>query len=323
MTIKLELELICRPTVNLASSGTAIQSSTDENGEAARAIDGSKSADANERSCTRTTSSINPWWMLDLGSTYIVATVRITNRQDCCSERLVGSEVRIKTVQKINPSSDKLCGTVRTTSSSFSFSCHYFMGRYLLISILDFNRILSLCEVEVFGWKDNRTALHKILGLPYMPPISSGGHDQVNLALRGTVSQSSFYSVADAQRAIDGSNSWNSNMNSCTETKQGQNPWWRLDLRKTYAISTVRITNRMDCCSSSNQNLGAEIRIGNSSESTRNADRLCGIVKTVSQSYTFNCPGFTGQYVNIMVPGPNKILALCEVEVFGTETPLN
>ncbi|XP_062898593.1 uncharacterized protein LOC134343790 [Mobula hypostoma] len=350
-------------TVNLASLGKAIQSSTDENGEAARAIDGRKSADANERSCTRAGPSINPWWMLNLGDTYIVATVRITNRQDCCSERLVGSEVRIKTVKKLNPNSDKLCGIVRTISSTFTFSCHNFMGQYVLISIPGFNRILTLCEVEVFGWKDNRSDdvteasqsdlvsirvwLRGSEGRVYINysdcriclryprvdvfevglfpvqwfPVHSLAPSVVNLALRGTASQSSFNSLADADRAIDGSNNWNAKMGSCMETKQGQNPWWRVDLHRTYAISTVRITNRMDCCS--NRILGAEVRIGNSSEPTGSANRLCGIVKSVSESYTFDCPGFTGQYVNIMVPGPNNVLALCEVEVFGTETPLN
>ncbi|XP_051872038.1 fucolectin-like [Pristis pectinata] len=158
-------------------------------------------------------------------------------------------------------------------------------------------------------------ALHKLLGFTYMPAIYVGGRAQANVALGGKATQSSTQFSADAHRAIDGSNNWNGKMGSCTETKPSRNPWWTVNLKRVYTVSTVRITNRMDCCS--NELLGAELRIGNSVRSNANDNKLCGKVTTVTESYTFICRGFTGQYVNIVIPGHNKVLTLCEVEVFG------
>lgn len=49
----------------------------------------------------------------------------------------------------------------------------------------------------------------------------------------------------------------------------------------------------------------------------------CGIVQVASKTatFTFYCNGFIGRYVNVFIPGPDKILALCEVEVFGFYMP--
>ena len=39
-------------------------------------------------SCSRSMSAVNPWWAVDLGIETLVVRVDLTNRADCCGERL-------------------------------------------------------------------------------------------------------------------------------------------------------------------------------------------------------------------------------------------
>ncbi|KAL0189903.1 hypothetical protein M9458_017002, partial [Cirrhinus mrigala] len=48
---------------------------------------------------------------------------------------------------------------------------------------------------------------------------------------------------------------------SCTHTASQSDPWWKVDLLKTYSVNRVTITNRPDCCDTRIN--GAEIRVGN------------------------------------------------------------
>lgn len=61
---------------------------------------------------------------------------------------------------------------------------------------------------------------------------------------------------------MDGNRDTNLQNGFCTHTLESDNPWWRLDLNKSYYVSIVRITNRMDCCWE--RILNAQIRIGDS-----------------------------------------------------------
>ena len=56
------------------------------------------------RSCTHTyggyngAGSTNPWWRVDLFNEYAVNKVIVSNREDCCSERLNGFQVEINVI---------------------------------------------------------------------------------------------------------------------------------------------------------------------------------------------------------------------------------
>ncbi|XP_020357489.1 pentraxin fusion protein-like [Oncorhynchus kisutch] len=75
------------------------------------------------------------------------------------------------------------------------------------------------------------------------------------------------------------------------------------------SVFFITITNRIDCCS--RRLNGAEIRIGDSVED--NNDVLWSLL---SQS-TFHCNGMEGQYINVVIPGRNEYLTLCEVDSYG------
>lgn len=87
--------LICVPE-NLASAGSASQSSQYDNRTAAdNAIDRKRTPLYHAGSCTHTKAETNPWWRVDLLDVYNITTVTITNRGDCCHERINGAEIRV------------------------------------------------------------------------------------------------------------------------------------------------------------------------------------------------------------------------------------
>lgn len=86
-----------------------------------------------------------------------------------------------------------------------------------------------------------------------------------NVALKGVASQSSARRFPDASKAIDGRRDSFYNNGHCSHTAwERTDPWWQVDLRRTFIVTSVKVTNRGDCCAERLD--GAEIRIGNMSE---------------------------------------------------------
>uniref|UniRef100_A0A8C3AD65 Fucolectin tachylectin-4 pentraxin-1 domain-containing protein n=1 Tax=Cyclopterus lumpus TaxID=8103 RepID=A0A8C3AD65_CYCLU len=141
-----------------------------------------------------------------------------------------------------------------------------------------------------------------------------------NIAKGGKVTQSSVGWAGVPERAVDGKRANRYAQGSCSHTRRETTPWWRLDLLKTFTIKTVTVTNRRDCCH--DRINGAEIRIGNSLDANGNDNPKCAVVSSMAAgaSKTFACNGMEGRYVTVVIPGRQKILTLCEVEVTGTET---
>ncbi len=69
-----------------------------------------------------------------------------------------------------------------------------------------------------------------------------------NLALDGTASQSSMAFGGDASAAIDGDTGGVYTAGSVTHTDDLVDSWWQVDLGAAYALETLRIFNRSDCC---------------------------------------------------------------------------
>ncbi|XP_052417801.1 uncharacterized protein LOC127962285 [Carassius gibelio] len=132
---------------------------------------------------------------------------------------------------------------------------------------------------------------------------------EVNIATWGTPVQSTLAFNWYPSNALDGLSS------TCTHTAQQSDPWWKLDLMKTYSVNRVTITNRLDCCSSRIN--GAEIRIGNDSSDVSN-NSICAAIPTIpaGATYSYSCSGMEGRYVIVDIPGASQILTLCEVGVY-------
>ena len=54
--------------------------------KASRAVDGNRDQKWTGNSCSHTGDILKPWWLVDLGHTYEVSSLRIYNRVDCCGE---------------------------------------------------------------------------------------------------------------------------------------------------------------------------------------------------------------------------------------------
>ncbi|KAM3613906.1 uncharacterized protein V6R79_006824 [Siganus canaliculatus] len=293
---------------NVALRGKATQSSRYDGGLSAfaspyNAIDGNRESTFSAASCTHTRQQSNPWWRVDLLDSYVVTSVAITNRGDCCAERLTGAEIYIGNSLQKNGAKNKMVGRLPSVSKGQTFTLkleNRVEGRYVMVLLPGNNKVLTLCEVEVFG---------------YRAPTGE------NLALQGKASQSSLYGFGLPYNAIDGNRATKWEEASCTHTNKDLNPWWRLDLRKTHKIFSIRIFNREKV---PERLSGAEIRIGDSLQNNGNNNPRCAVISYIpgGTHADFDCNGMDGRYVNIVIPGRKEFLTLCEVEVYGSNLAL-
>jgi hypothetical protein len=141
--------------VNIARDQPTFSPGVTHNGFPSNAVDGDKNPNYFQYSCTHTANLVNPWWAVDLGHSRVVASVHITNRADCCSERLgdlnifttdISSDEEVPNFHNYDvcATSEEALGSGETRA----FDCGT-KGRYLVIQL---NRTgpLTLCEVQVF-----------------------------------------------------------------------------------------------------------------------------------------------------------------------------
>ncbi|XP_077432881.1 fucolectin-like [Vanacampus margaritifer] len=142
---------------NIALNGKAYQSSNFGNTSPQRAIDGNRACIWTQNSCTHTNFNMKPWWRLDLQKRYKINTVTITNRRDCCHNRINGAEIRIGDSLDDNGNSNTRCTVIASIQAgqSKSFACNGMEGRYVNIVIPGRKEYLTLCEVEVQGDEAN------------------------------------------------------------------------------------------------------------------------------------------------------------------------
>lgn len=78
------------PSENVALRGKATQLRryAHDFGAAYNAIDGNRESWFHMGSCTHSAELIDPWWRVDLLRAYVVTSISITNRGDCCEHRL-------------------------------------------------------------------------------------------------------------------------------------------------------------------------------------------------------------------------------------------
>ncbi|XP_034001614.1 uncharacterized protein LOC117494764 [Trematomus bernacchii] len=288
---------------NVALRGKASQSGSnpDYYGDADKAIDGSRESNYLAGSCTSTGEMTNPWWRVDLLESYIVTSIIITNRGDCCAGRLDGAEIHIGDSLTYNGAANPVAGVISHIPEGVSYIMTFtepVEGCYVTVVLPGLKKTLTLCELEVYG---------------YRAPTGA------NLALQGKASQSSVqYFQGLAYNAIDGNRASKWGQDSCIHTKNDLNPWWRLDLVETHKIFSVKVTNTLD--NGATRLNGAEIRIGDSLENNGNSNPRCALISSISAGFTetFECNGMDGRYVTIVIPGRKEYLIFCEVEVYGS-----
>uniref|UniRef100_A0A3Q4HNG4 Fucolectin tachylectin-4 pentraxin-1 domain-containing protein n=1 Tax=Neolamprologus brichardi TaxID=32507 RepID=A0A3Q4HNG4_NEOBR len=262
----------CLTAQNVALRGTAAQSISEDHvlSAAHNAIDGNRNSDLSAGSCTLTSAQNRPWWRVDLLQSYIITSVNITNRGDCCHERLNGLKIHIG-----NSLNNEGLGNPN------------WWNKFMVL--LPFAaKVFTACSANYY-----------------------------NLALEGKATQSSLYGFGFAYNAIDGNRNSKWEEGSCTHTNNNISPWWRLNLRKTHKVFSVKIVN----IDSNPERLnGAEIRIGDSLDNNGNNNPRCAVITSIPAGgiQEFQCNGMDGRYVNVVIPGREEYLSLCEVEVYGS-----
>uniref|UniRef100_A0A8C1EL04 Fucolectin tachylectin-4 pentraxin-1 domain-containing protein n=1 Tax=Cyprinus carpio carpio TaxID=630221 RepID=A0A8C1EL04_CYPCA len=138
---------------NLATGKTAIQSTTFGSWFAEQGIDFSPGFTKSSSSCSSTTAQTNPWWRVDLRYIYRVSRVVITNRLDCCPERINGTEIRIGNSLENNGNNNSICAVISSIPAGVSstYTCNNMEGRYVNLFLPGDSKYLTLCEVEVYG----------------------------------------------------------------------------------------------------------------------------------------------------------------------------
>uniref|UniRef100_A0A673IYD1 Fucolectin tachylectin-4 pentraxin-1 domain-containing protein n=1 Tax=Sinocyclocheilus rhinocerous TaxID=307959 RepID=A0A673IYD1_9TELE len=138
---------------NLATGRTITQSSTIGTWLGQQAIDFNPGFIQPSLSCSSTTAQTDPWWRVDLRYIYRVSRVVITNRLDCCPEQIDGAEIRIGNSLENNGNNNPICAVISSIPAGVSstYTCNDMDGRYVSLFIPGDSRILTLCEVEVYG----------------------------------------------------------------------------------------------------------------------------------------------------------------------------
>ncbi|XP_053335742.1 fucolectin-like [Clarias gariepinus] len=143
--------ILTHQKVNLALKGIATQSSTYSTYSANLAIDGNTESIFGSGSCVHTREDYDPWWSVDLLAVYDIGTVVITNRGDCCPERINGAEIHIGDSLINNGNTNPRCVVIPgiPLGASASYTCNM-RGRYVNIIIPNIKQYLTLCEVQVY-----------------------------------------------------------------------------------------------------------------------------------------------------------------------------
>jgi hypothetical protein len=173
-----EIELKGIETVvntNVALNKTATQSTLDAGGVPSRAVDGNTSGVWANNSVTHTLSAAQSWWQVDLGASFIIDSIRVWNRTDCCSDRLTNFDVMLGLDGTTWPSITNYA-TQGGTPTKFFYNGY--VARYVKVQLRGTN-ILSLAEVEVFGRAVGGLP-KQAMGAMLTSPIASFGNRDVS-----------------------------------------------------------------------------------------------------------------------------------------------
>nr|KAG5709099.1 hypothetical protein BaRGS_028555 [Batillaria attramentaria] len=186
--------LLLLPAVGLASYSNVAAGKTAKHsslypwygGEASKAVDGNADPNWDSCSCSHTSDEdTSPWWYVDLGGTYIIKQVVITNRGDCCGERLANFTVEVFEDDPESPSSPRQRCYSRFTKSVFE----QFRGsrglKYLAFTTNNLNMAANGHKIlKTYRIVDERWCPYRIIP-ENADSVYGGGHPRAFLASSG------------------------------------------------------------------------------------------------------------------------------------------
>jgi len=229
---------------NVAKCKPAIQSTTNGTNLGRHALTGDLTTMA-ETNCEN-----SPWWIVDLLTARPISSVKIVNRQDCCTEHLEGlvielldsNDVTVTYVQH-NPKVDGPIGA-------------FYIGNFdnqdarkVRVSVqrpVGMCTILNLVSVEVYS--NTCTEIDSCgtgLGCNY-GDIALCKH-AIQSSTSGTMISPASLEAQRYTSNVDATNAVSGSM-TLSQTDCEAEPWWEVDLNQEKLVSHVVIKNREDCC---------------------------------------------------------------------------
>jgi len=139
--------------INLATAGTASQSSTGHWGwdaTADLAIDGNTSGDYWDHTVSHTRHNYEAWWMVDLGNAYNLTQLEIWQRTDCsfCTNRILPYRVSVLDSLSSEVWGQNFSAIPAAPQIDFTSSV---VGQFVKVQIVGRSDYLQLAEVKAFG----------------------------------------------------------------------------------------------------------------------------------------------------------------------------
>ena len=237
-----------------------------------------------------------------------IGRVEITNRIDCCSERLIPfilivADIPIIDSDITDADASTYPGIMRTTISG-QVQANYFVpvnrsARYVRIALVNQN-YLSLAEVKVIEG-------------------ASGARGRTSTQQSSTANLAPGGAPADASRAVDANINGAIASGSVAATQVELRPWWQVDMGMVHQIREVHVFFATDCCSTVSPNPGFYVWV---SATPITADPVTTAVPGVQgfwmggQGYPTVVPiNVPGRYIRIELDNRDA-LALAEVQVW-------
>jgi len=215
----------------------------------------------------------NPWFRVKLDGVHHVKMISVTNRSDCCQDRLKTSELLVG--NSTTPTDNPVCENAVVDEGGF-YDCDLW-GEYVFVRRVTpktTDSPYNLCEISV--WGDRNIAP---LGLASMQ-TTDGDNDATKAQTPAPISNDYARTAKYSMTLIDG----------------GVDPWWQLDLGLPgipikYVLLTPRVTSGENEC-----NPGIEVLVGD--DATPGANSSCMGVFSNQNGMEVPC-NLAGQFVTV------------------------
>ncbi|KAL3878265.1 hypothetical protein ACJMK2_030630 [Sinanodonta woodiana] len=250
-----------------------------------------KAVDGNPSTCSETNQMGEKWWMVDLNGLYRITGLAIFSNSP---DTLKGFEVRVGNVSSTSKADFRsICfndSDNENVSEITQVLCtSELIGKNLMITIMDQQTKLILCDVRVYGGR--------------------------SLAYRRFANQSrDAYPSSVASKAVDGGTNTLFTEGSCTHTPDEISPRWMVDLEQVYTISRIEILNRKDCCAERLKGFSISFAINSNFVMVyKYPNKAPGILTEVT-----NMSSDTARFIQIELTDTLwGALTLCEVFIYG------
>ncbi|XP_033636915.1 receptor-type tyrosine-protein phosphatase T-like isoform X2 [Asterias rubens] len=270
-----------------------------------------KAVDGDRDTTAISAHTANPWWKVDLGDTYCLKSVTLTNRVEFDGRN------NFNAVLRVGLSSQHLQNAMIGSPVTWAQAAQA-LTFDLAVDPIAIARYVSF-DIPTDAGATTNLALAEV---KVEEITESGSGDMVlgALSLSGNPSRQSSTQnlVHSASKALDGD--WSGS--TFTLTVGELNPWWKVDLVAEYCLGKIRVRNRESTESIEIRLVGAVVRAGLSDVVIDNP--ACGSPVTRQQALSdawieFTCdPPRFSRYVSVDIPGI-AILSLAEVQVLYSE----